>query len=207
LDLLARSQTNFQYFRRLLEIDAKAAKLEAFEWRNSKSPIATHIRIWSIGDVRLATRADIGAVFRTISRAEFWNESHQRDLLVLLERRWNELTSQTRRSIERRLLRGRKRWKGESIKEFKQRRASAILSRVHYLSSKGCAFSFDVGAVTEELRKDYPEWRSEWSAKAALSTGMRSGWVKTDIRSDDLLDRPLGRSVRCGGQIVWQIAR
>jgi hypothetical protein len=107
------------------------------------------------------------------------------------QKRWKELPLQTRRSLERRLLRGSKKWKGESLKDFKRRRASAILGRLHYLHSKACEFSFDLNAITSELLADYPEWRPEWASKAALSTGMRSGFVKTDTRSDELQTKPL----------------
>jgi hypothetical protein len=184
----------FEYLRllrRLLEIDGRTAKQEAFAWRNSEGPVATHIKVWSCGDPRLVDRKDIAAIFRTISRDEFWDGSHQRDLLLALEKRWNELATQTRRSMERRLLQGRKKWKGETTKEFKQRRASAILSRIYWLVSKGCKLSFDVDSATKRLRDDYPEWQMEWASNAAFAAGMRSGWVKTDTKSDALLNQPL----------------
>ena len=184
----------FEYlkiFRRLLEVDLSAAKREALAWRNLKGPVAAHFKIWSCSDAHLTSVSEIARILRTISREEFWEGSHQRDLLMALEKRWNQLPLRNRRSIEQRLLRGRKRWKGESLKDFKERRASAILGRIHYLHGKGCGLSFDLNSVTEQLRADYPEWRLEWASKAAFSAGMRTGWVKTDTRSDDLLNQPL----------------
>jgi SIR2-like protein len=180
-----------KFFRRLMQSDGQVAKEEALAWRNSKGALAAHIKIWLCSETGVVDRREIAAIFRTISREEFLDGSHQRDLLLLLESRWSELNSRTRRSMERRLLRGSKRWKGESLNDFKQRKVSAILSRINYLASKGCEFSFDVDTVTKELHKDYPEWQPKWASKAALSMGMRSGWVKTDTRSDELLDQPL----------------
>jgi hypothetical protein len=191
-----------KFFRRLLEIDLRAAKEEALAWRNSKGPIAAHIKIWSCGDSRLVSGKDFPKVFRSISREEFWDWSHQRDLLLVLQKRWKELPVQTRRAMEQRLLRGRKNWKGESLKDFRQRRASAILSRIHYLRSKGCDLSFDLNAVTAELRADYPEWQPEWASKAALSAGMRTGWVKTDTRSDELLNLPLAEILDAAAKLA-----
>jgi hypothetical protein len=184
----------FEYIkilRRFLETDIKRAKQEVSAWWELQGPIATHIKIWSCGDPRFASTKDITTVFRSISREEFWTGSHQGDLLVVLARRWADLSARTRKSTERRLLLGRKKFKGESRRDFKQRRASSILSRIHYLNSKGCNFSFDINLVTAELRQDYPEWRQEWASKAAQSMGMRSGWVKTDTRSDALKELPL----------------
>ena len=194
----------FEYlkiFRRLLEVNVSAAKHEALAWRNSKDPIAAHIKIWLCGDVRLTGANEIAKILRTISREEFWDGLHQRDLLIVLEKRWKDLPLGARRSVERRLLRGRKRSKGESLKDFKERRASAILSRIHYLHAKGCELSFDLSAATEQLRADDPEWRAEWASKAAFSTGMRSGLVKTDTRSDDLLDIPLAEILNTAAKL------
>jgi hypothetical protein len=177
--------------RRLSNVDASGAKQEVFAWLGSQGPVATHIKIWSCHDKRLVKPSEIASFLKTVSREDFWDGSHQRDLLLTLEKRWNEIPSRTKRSIEQRLLRGRKRWKSESLKDYKVRRASAILGRIHYLSSKGCELSFDLNEVTRKLKLDYPEWKQEWSSKATFSMGMRTGWVATDKRSDELLDKPL----------------
>jgi hypothetical protein len=180
-----------KFVRRLLESDAYAARLEAFAWRNSNGPVAAHIKIWSCNDSRLVSRREIASVLKAVSREEFWEGAHQRDLLLALKKRWKEMPSLTKRNIERRLLQGGKRWKREPSKDYRERKASAILGRIHYLHSRGCEFSFDLDAVTEQLRTDCPDWKPEWASKAAFSMGMRTGWVSTDKRSDDLQSKPL----------------
>lgn len=180
-----------KYFRRLLDKNAPAARLEAFAWRNSDGPVAAHIKVWSCNDRRLVSGREIASVFRTVSREEFWAGSHQRDLLLTLKKRWKEMPSSTKRNIERRLLQGRTRWKREPIKDYRESKASEILGRIHYLHLGGCEFSFDLDAVTQQLRTDYPEWKPEWASKAAFSMAARTGWVSTDKRSDDLQSKPL----------------
>jgi hypothetical protein len=187
--------------RRLLQIDDRTAKVEMLAWRNSNNPVATHLKIWSCSIDRLVNRNEVSAVLRTVSREDFWEESHQRDLLIMLRKRWNNLLFRTRVSVERRLLRGRKKWKGENNKDFKQRRASSILSRIHWLSSKECKFSFDLDEVTKRHRKDYPEWQMQWASTASLSRGMRTGLVKTDTSSDDLTDQPLANILEAAAKL------
>lgn len=184
----------FEYlkiFMKLLEVNVKAAKREMEAWRGLSGPVAAHFRIWSLGDSRLVSRSELASVLRAISREEFWASSHQGDLLIALEKRWREFANKSKRSLEKRLLQGRKRWRTEAVEEFKQRRASATLSRIHWLAQKGCDFSFNLDEVTENLRKDFPDWQKEWSGGAVYSTGSRTGWVTTDTRIDDLLDIPL----------------
>ncbi|WP_130230509.1 SIR2 family protein [Bradyrhizobium sp. Leo121] len=180
-----------EHFRRLLEIDAPAAEREIRAWRDAAGPIAAHIKIWSCGDSRLVSHGEFAEVLRTISREEFWYSSHQRDLLFALRNRWNELGVRTRISIERRLLQGPGRWKRATVSDFKKARASAILNRIYWLVSNGCSFTFNLDATTRQLREDYPEWQAEWASSATFSTAIRTGWVGTDTRSDELLDLPL----------------
>lgn len=178
-------------FHRLLDLNTAAAQLEAFTWRNADGPIAAHFKIWSCSDSRLVSGREIALVLKSISREDFWAGSHQRDLLLALKKRWQEIPSAAKRSIERRLLQGRKRQKRESTKEYRESKASAILGRIHYLHLGGCEFSFDIEAVTRQLRADYPDWKPEWASKAAFSMAMRTGWVTTDKNSDDLQKTPL----------------
>jgi hypothetical protein len=195
-----------KYFRRLLESDASAARLEALAWRNADGAVAAHFKIWSCNDRRLVSGREIATVFRNISREEFWAGSHQRDLLLALKKRWQELPSPTKRSIERRLLQGRKRWKHESTKDYRESKASAILGRVHYLHLEGCEFSFDIAAVTRQLQADYPDWKPEWAAKAAFSTAMRTGWVTADKNSDDLQDKSLNEILDAAAKLSGRSA-
>jgi len=180
-----------KYFRRLLDSDGLTARLEALAWRNADGPVAAHLKIWSCNDHRLVSGREIASVFRTVSREEFWAGLHRRDLLLALKKRWKEIPSATKRNIERRLLQGRKRWKREPFKDYRENKASAILGRIHYLRLGGCEFSFDLDAVTQQLRADCPGWKPEWASKAAFSTAMRTGWVSTDKRSENLQDKPL----------------
>ncbi|KQT05873.1 hypothetical protein ASG57_10800 [Bradyrhizobium sp. Leaf396] len=184
----------FRYFdllQALLKVDALAAKSEIGSWRGSTGPIAAHLIIWSLNDKRLVPRNEIADVLRIVSREEFWNSAHQRDLLLALSARWSEMPTRTKQSIERRILQGRKRWPRESGNDFKESRAHAILNRIHYLHSKQCVFTFDIDAVSRTLQADAPQWKPEWAKGAAFSMGMRTGWVKTDTRSDELQDKPL----------------
>lgn len=186
----------FQYvkvFGHLAKANIESAKREARAWFDLQGPVAAHIKVWFCADRSIIDPREIGTLLRSISREEFWSSPHQRDLLLALEKRWTEMPQATRRSIERRLLRGRERWEGETISEFRQRSASAILSRIHYLRLKGVQFSFDIEGMTQELLKRDPEWREEWAQTAAFSVGMRSGWVRTDTESSELLNKPLGQ--------------
>lgn len=194
----------FQYvkvFGELAKSDIKLAKQEARAWYDSQGPVAAHIKIWFCADNSIVDRREIGQVLRSISREEFWDSQHQRDLLLALEKRWAEMPAETQRSIERRLLSGRRKWTGETSVEFKQRSAGATLSRIHYLHLKGVSFSFDIDRVTEELRKRDPDWREEWAPSAAFSVGMRTRWVTTDTESAELGDKPLGQVLEYAAKI------
>ena len=110
-----------------------------------------------------------------LSDGAFWDSYHQRDLLLVVAKRWQDLFEQTRKEIESRFLEGPARWDGEDDAEWKTRKAWASVNRLHWLADKGCEFTFDLAAESMKLRRIATEWRPEYAAKAADSMESRGG--------------------------------
>lgn len=178
-------------FSQLAEVDSRAARQEFYNWPTNEDTIFARLRIWAAGKKEIVSESDFKRVIEKLSNTAFWNSHHQRDLLVVLARRWAELNSAGRKSLERRLLTGPKRWKGERLAKFKERRAWSILNRVHWLANAGCTFSFDIEEVTIPLLSFAPNWKPESAARAAESLESRGGWVKTETNHDALRNTPL----------------
>lgn len=178
-------------FRQLTDVDPKLAKAEAIAWQSNQDPIFARLAIWATADERLFTASEAARIIRKIKRDEFWNVRDQRDLLIVLAKRWSGLSISARRGLERRLLQGRGKWTGEKTDEFRSRRASQILDRLFWLSSRGCNFSFNLQKEATRLRLDAPQWDSSFAEHAADSLESRTGWVRTDTDSSALTNEPL----------------
>ncbi len=178
-------------FERLVDRDLKRAKEEFEAWPSNDDPVFSRLRCWASGKREVASPRTFAAVVRELSDEVFWGSHHQRDILLSLKSRWNEISRSDRRRIENRLRRGPKRWKGEKRASHRERRAFKLLQRLQWLSDGGCVFSFDVVTAIATLRTDAPNWRSEYAVHAADSMEMQSGFVATDTEYSLLMSEPI----------------
>ena len=177
-------------FDRLVKYDIKSAKQEIKTWPLDDDTIFCRLRIWASGNSKLVSAKAFGVVISELSDNAFWNNYHKRDLLLVLAKRWRNLGKQTRQKIETRLIQGRSKWEGEDDAEFNQSRAWAILNRLHWLVNNGCEFIFVLDAETKKLQSFAPEWKPEYSVKAAESMEGYSGVAKTETQYSPLLYVP-----------------
>lgn len=177
-------------YKRLLETDPHAAKQEYLAWWNDEETVFDHLRIWIAGEPRICSGKEAGEVLINLSRHSFWERYHQRDLLLVLKKRWNDFPKATRTRLERRLLQGPSSWESEEKAQYVDRRAWTILTRLHWLADHGCRFSFDLNGKSEKLRKQAPEWQPQYAAKAASSMEGRGGSIKRETEYSALLTEP-----------------
>ena len=183
--------TYVRVFRRLVEIDVQQAKHEVVTWRSNNDAVFDRLKIWACGDRRIISGPQAGKILCSLNQDAFWDESHQRDFLLALARRWPDLPTTAKRNLERRLLRGPSRWKEVKPKEFIEYKASQSLSRIYWLQGRGCQFGFDFAKEIARLKANAPSWRPEFATNAADSMESRGGWVRRDTEVGSLLSEPL----------------
>ena len=177
--------------RRLITKDPAFAKQEFLAWWPEEEKIFARLRIWMSGHQCLFSGKEAGRIICNLSDLVFWDGRHQRDLLLVLNKRWNDFSAATRTRIEKRLLKGPSRWKGEEESEFIERRARETLNRIHWLKNNGCRFTFDIDEETERLKKLAPNWQLEYAEKAATSLEGTGGTVSTETQYSEFLDEPM----------------
>jgi hypothetical protein len=178
-------------FKRLAEIDNTKARQEFNAWPTNDDKVFCRLRIWASGMNKLVPIGTFAQVMSEMSDEAFWDSYHQRDLLLVLANRWHELGEEARKVIETRLLQGRAKWEGEDDVEFEEHKSWSILSRLTWLSNKGCEFTFDLNDTIKKLQRSVPDWRQEYSAKAVASMEGRSGAVRTETEHSVLLKEPI----------------
>ncbi|MEM8772999.1 MAG: SIR2 family protein [Pseudomonadota bacterium] len=181
-------------FNRLFALDKKAACQEYRRWRET-DPIFKRMRFWAAGKAELANPEEFGREIISIDRELFWNSDAQRDLLLVLSRRWLELSAQSKKKIEKMLRRGRRRYQNEEREEFERYSAHSILSRLYWMRKQECEFSFDFDKVTSKLREKAPDWIESYADGAAVGRESYSGWVETDTNWDEYRRIPVNKLI------------
>nr|VFK54851.1 MAG: SIR2-like domain-containing protein [Candidatus Kentron sp. TUN]VFK60063.1 MAG: SIR2-like domain-containing protein [Candidatus Kentron sp. TUN] len=173
-------------FEGLIKLDIASARREFAAWPVDDGTIFARLRIWAGGKAGLVPPETFGELMVGLSDDIFWDSSHQRDLLLALAERWNELPDKMRKGIEKRLLQGPTEWH-----EHGQLRAMISLERLQWLADNGCNFSFDLESEIGKLRQAAPDWKPEYAKGAVDSREIRSGNVEKDTEYSPLLDEPL----------------
>ncbi len=180
-----------RHFDRLLVKDISAARSEFDRWPKDDDTIFARLKIWAAGKSEFIGGDDFGLIVEGISNSAFWDSGHSRDLLLTLSKRWNELSLETTRKLEKRLLDGPEIWDNEPVEEFGERKSWATVNRLNWLNAQGCKLSLDIEAVTSQLRKAAPSWKPEFAIEAARSLEGRTSWVRTDTESSALVNETI----------------
>lgn len=181
-------------FRKLVNSDVKKARREYRRWRRDDK-VFTRLRVWACGLENLVDGTEFANEILSLSHNDFWPFKGERDLLVSLRNKWNELSEGNRKLIEKRILIGPPKPRKLTCEKHVIRSAHNQLSRLHWLNSQGCNLILDLDTLTEKLRAKAPEWRPEYAERAAESHDPRSGWVRTDTDWSNLANVPLAEII------------
>ncbi len=179
-------------FDRLVAEDKQRDKEEFLAWPQDDEIAFARLRFWASGKPEVATPDEFAQMILTLSDKVFWSSYHQRDLLVVLAKRWSELPDELRSEIESRILHGPLRYDGEVDESFTERVARSVLERLQWLATNACQFSFDLDSEIASRRPDAPNWKPEFAEHAADSREMRGGFVAKDTEHSALLREPIG---------------
>ncbi|MBY3514196.1 hypothetical protein HFN76_18460 [Rhizobium laguerreae] len=140
---------------RLAAYDAAAARAELLRWPADDDGIFARLRIWAAGRPEITSVEEAGAIFVALSDKAFWGSLHQRDLLMNLRNRWNELPASYRREIERKLTETNYPWErsGQS-EEFSAR---SLLERLRWFLAEGFEFDFDAEAIVASFSSRFED--------------------------------------------------
>jgi len=177
-------------FRRLVAFDATAARNEFAKWRRSDK-VFSRLRFWAAALPDVATAEEFADEVLSLSRQDFWDLYGERDLLIVLARRWADVPARSRKEIEKRINAGPPPLRRYSADKRSEYAAVRRLNRLYWLSRNGCSFSFDVNARITNLRAAAPDWKDEFGAHAADSLDGRSGWVEQNKDWSELASVPL----------------
>ncbi len=74
----------------LIEKDPRAAKEEFLSWWSDEDTVFARLRIWACGHQQVLSGSEAGRTIHDLSDRAFWDDHHQRDLLLVLSKRWSD---------------------------------------------------------------------------------------------------------------------
>ncbi|MER2369090.1 SIR2 family protein [Photorhabdus laumondii] len=177
-------------YERLIQLDLYEARNEFLSWPRN-NPIFSQLRIWIACKPKIVPSSDFYPLINALSDDEFWNKHNQRDLMLTLADRWDELRENECIEIVERLLKGRliPTWIDSNLGDKWQ--ADSILNRIFWLKNKGCHFYIDIKERVRELQNIYPEWEIELENNATTSMKSKGGYISIESNRNELLYIPI----------------
>lgn len=175
----------------LISKSPESMKAEYLSWWTDDAYLFARLRIWICGERAVLSGSEAGEVLAGLKDEVFWNARNQRDLLLVLSKRWKDFDQKFQFSLGEKILQGRSQWKTEEQENYVQRKAALTLSWIHWLRDHGCSFQFDFATEEERLRRQCPQWTPDRAQKIVDSLEGRAGWVRTETDFSALLHIPL----------------
>lgn len=201
-DLTALMRLFIESLRRLAKLNAKAARTILRALPSDDKHVGL-LKLWLASLPELASPSLYCDIVSTVSDDVFWEMRGERDLLLGLKRRWDQLDLEQRKSIEGRICRGYPgRGPREQRKTYRGFTAHQQLDRFHWLKNADCKLSFDLEKFTTKTRKLAPDWNSASVTHAADDHRTRIGWVGRDDNVALLEDVALKDVIAKCGQLA-----
>ncbi|ESZ03683.1 hypothetical protein X736_24515 [Mesorhizobium sp. L2C089B000] len=157
-----------QLMDRLVKVAPDLARTEIANWPTDDHHIFGRLRIWAAGEP-IVTSAESANILLGFPDEIFWGSEHQRDLLYALRDRWDDFSAEDKARVELRLRTTTYPWSDSAPGGKARKEAHYRLDRLHWLTSQGLVFSFDVESEMSALRSVAKDWSERSGAEAAAS--------------------------------------
>lgn len=166
-------------FRRLALYSPSDAVRELKSWP-TEGRLWERLRVWGFGNLNIASADEFAELLLGLSQEAFWPFRGERDLLLGLSKRWQDMDQGNRKAIADRILAGPEKNRRGAKADQKAFAAHSIMRRLMWLSAQGCEFSFDFAKAIKRLKKDAPDWKDEYALSAARGRDGGGGTVRID---------------------------
>ena len=180
-------------FRRLVKYNHDDAFKEYSVWKHDGS-VFSRLIVWASGlDGFLPTELCAQNLIE-LNRDVFWNYYHQADIMLSMAQIWNSLSHIDRDRLELKILNGPSYSEIDDVDgKLKSGAAAMTLDRLHWLSSQGCNFAFDLQALTIQFSKIAPNWSPERAALLISNSQPSVFSVSSDENPSQLKNLPIGQ--------------
>jgi hypothetical protein len=180
-----------QLVERLVEVAPECAIAEIARWPADDHYIFGRLRIWAASKP-IVLPGKAAEMLLGFPDSIFWGSEHQRDLLYAIRDRWPDFSPEDRARFEQRILTTTYPWSDSTRGGKARAEAHYRLDRLHWLSSQGVAFSFDVEAEMASLRPLAEGWSERSGEEAADSNAPVVRTIDTDADPRVLEQLPIG---------------
>lgn len=176
---------------RLRKLSPDSLREEVNAWPAADGYFFARLRMHFWKERDLFDGQAVGHSILAFSDDIFWSPYAKRELLPLLRARWGDFSSTHRHSIERRILKGRRQYDGESPKDHSADKKYNAGIALGWLQRNRCRLSPGAEKALTRIRSA-KDWPTEHELGADHDSDGRTGWVEQRKDPSDLRNLPNG---------------
>ncbi|MBN2069520.1 MAG: SIR2 family protein [Opitutales bacterium] len=174
-------------FKKLIEIDPTLSKSIANTWSESDIYFFGKLKLFSLNQRTLFSPAEVGKNILDLPQETFWDYRNQKEILFLINVRWEELSQTNRNKIINRILQGPSDKEASSNSEDN---LTSICKYARWLQLQGKKFTSQQEKKLIRLISSIKGWEDSWASGFLESGQRRSGLIGTNESPERIIHLP-----------------
>ncbi|WP_026287139.1 SIR2 family protein [Gilvimarinus chinensis] len=180
-----------QLFERLCDLHPQIANAHASLWLESDKYFFRKLKLYALSKTQVFSSDSVAKNLLSFSQEAFWDRKVARELLFLIEDRWDKFKYKHKIELTERLLAGPDQPDHISKGEYTKWRDCYAGQYTKYLELKGCHLLKKHKARLNAIIKNIPNWTDEAANCIVFEHGARAGWISRNEEPGNLLNTPL----------------
>ncbi|GAB2197607.1 SIR2 family protein [Sessilibacter sp. MAH4] len=201
-EVVGHNHENNEFFYWFLELFSQMIKsypnvLKGYvlTWRSHERYFFTKIKLFALNHPELFNSNEVAEIILDLSQEAFWDWSNKRELLFLLNDRWDEFDLNDRNTIVERLFLGPDNNEGLSQEEFTNNKIDTSCRYIKWLALQGRGFNSKDITLLEDMISSLPKWYDEWATYLLTQNNPRVRSIRTDESPEELIDVPISKVI------------
>ncbi|MCE2027307.1 SIR2 family protein [Sessilibacter corallicola] len=197
-----------EFFRWFLELFSQMVKSYpnvlkgyVFTWRSHERYFFTKIKLFALNHPELFNSNEVAEIILNLSQEAFWDWSNKRELLFLLNDRWDEFDLSDRNTIVERLFLGPDNNEDWSQEEFTNNKIDTSCRYIKWLVLQGREFNSEDITQLDDMISSLPKWYDEWALNLLTQNNPRVRSIHTDESPEELIDVPISEVIEVAESI------
>ncbi|MCK7613469.1 SIR2 family protein [Roseibium sediminicola] len=184
-----------QLFDRMADLSPELANGSATIWPASDRFFFRKLKLYAFNKPRVFEADNVAEKLCAFDQEAFWDASVTRELLFLLEDRWDEFSQEKQGQLIDRILEGPDQLSHWSNDDFPAIRDGYAARYARYLELQGCILSDGHRERLSRIVEGLPGWNDGWATSSVTARGAIVGAVGTDETPDVVKDLPVNEIV------------
>jgi SIR2-like domain len=182
-------------FDRIAELRPELANASATTWPASDRFFFRKLKLYAFNKTSVFEANNAAEAVCSFDQEAFWDVGVTRELLFLLEDRWDEFSQENQDRLIDRILEGPDQQSHWSDDDYPSIRDGYAARYARYLELKGCNLSEVRRERLSSVIEGLPRWNDGWATSTVTARGSIFGAVGTDETPDAVIDLPVNEVV------------